>query len=304
VITEIKYKSFDVSLKLEKNIFVNIYPAFVLRSILGKELKKFACILKHKKCDECPLKFQCAYSYIFETPIKKDTEFLLGRDKASHPFILYCNVDENQHTDKIDFTISLFGKGIDYFPYIYFGFLKGGENGIYRERVKYTIDKVISGDVLVNDGTDDSIVLPKPDIFQLDNDNKNFFDKGYIIRFITPVRLKIAGKYTENISYSDIIFSSYRRLQVLANMYGKVSPELKNLNIVSEKDEQKCLKWKEYNRYSARQKAPMKLGGSVGVIEVKGRFTPFEISLLKFASIFGLGKNTGFGFGKVILEEI
>ncbi|MCB4205236.1 CRISPR system precrRNA processing endoribonuclease RAMP protein Cas6 [Deferribacterales bacterium Es71-Z0220] len=300
----INYDSFNFLLKLEKNIFTSTYPAFVLRSILGKELKRFACILRHKKCEECPLKFQCAYSYIFETPIKKDTEFLVGRDKASHPFTLYSNIDENQHTDKIDFTISLFGKGIEYFPYIFFGFLKGGENGIYRERTKYTIEKVTCNDFLVNDGTNDSIELSEPKTFQLDEDKTTLIEKSYSIKFITPVRLKVGGNYTANISYSDIIFSAFRRLEVLGNMYGKISPELKNINSLSEKEEKKCLRWKEYNRYSARQKSAMKLGGAVGVIDVKGKFTPFEISLLEFASIFGLGKNTGFGFGKVEVEEV
>lgn len=124
---EISYQTFDFFIKFSGDVFTDKYPSFVLRGVFGKNLKEFACILKGKPCEICPLKFQCAYSFIFESPIKKDNDILTGRDRATHPFTLSCLEDFGIHTDSLNFRLSLFGRGIDYFPYIYYTFLKGEE---------------------------------------------------------------------------------------------------------------------------------------------------------------------------------
>jgi len=41
--------------------------------------------------------------------------------------------------------------------------------------------------------------------------------------------------------------------------------------------------------------------GSIGFIKVEKELTGFEASLLNAAEIFGIGANTTFGFGKVML---
>jgi hypothetical protein len=48
----------------------------------------------------------------------------------------------------------------------------------------------------------------------------------------------------------------------------------------------------------------MKLGGIIGNIEIGGKFSEEDLSILKFDEIFHLGKNTGFGLGKISFERI
>jgi CRISPR-associated endoribonuclease Cas6 len=305
VLMKLHYLPINFNLKFKTSVYSDTYPAFVLRAIMGKELRRFACILKTKKCDECPLKFQCAYSYIFESPIDKNNEFIKGRDKASHPFVLTSKEDINREFEELNFNLTLFGRGIDYFPYIFYAFLKAGENGIFKRRYIYEILKVESGEFLVNDGSSDYLEIPEKSIWELNPNISNKQNKKVILTFLTPLRLKINGKYNSKIKYNDLLRAIIRRVNLFCGLYGEFTGEEKlseNLKKLSEKKEFSSLTWKEYSRYSARQDTRMKLGGAVGQMEVEGDFTDFELSLLKFISIAGLGKNTGFGFGKIKVE--
>ncbi|MCA1933740.1 MAG: CRISPR-associated protein Cas6, partial [Calditerrivibrio sp.] len=167
---EIEYNNFDFELEFEEEVFTDKYPAFVLRSILGNELKKFSCILKNKNCEECPLKFQCAYSFVFETPIKKENEVLMGRDKATHPFTIHSMVDINKNIKYLNFSLSLFGRGIEYFPYIYYSFMRAAENGMFRQRIPYKINRIMSDNFVVNDGGSEVLNLPERKLWTLDRE--------------------------------------------------------------------------------------------------------------------------------------
>ncbi len=297
------YNNYIFKISFEATFVAKHYPPFIIRSVLGNELRKLACILKGRECDECPLKYHCAYSFIFETPIDKNTEFLLGRNKASHPFRIFSDLLPKRAYPTMELKLSLFGKGIDYFPYMYFALNRAGEKGLFRERIKYSIDEILDDDFMINKGFDENLVISERRLWKFDNESgeKNVKIK---IHFLSPVRIKLNGKYTHKIGYKDILLNIVQRLNILSAMYGdkeKISIDLKSL---SEKEENISLRWIDYERYSARQEAEMKLGGAVGYIEVYGRFNMAELSLLRAGEIFGVGKNTSFGFGEIKVEEL
>ena len=298
---KISYLPFDFTLKFKVTAFSDVYPAFILRSVMGRELKRFACILKTKECDDCPLKYQCAYSYIFESPIEKNNKLLTGANKASHPFILNCDEDVNNSFDKLKFNLTLFGRGIDYFPYIYYAFLKAGINGLFKRRYLYEIENVKSENKPVNDGKSDYLEIPETKKWKINLDTNEKVEKEIKLALLTPLRIKIKGKYTSQISYSDILYTAARRVKFLCGLYGENSNKniSKMVDTLSTKKASYKINWKEYTRYSARQESKMKLGGIYGQIKIEGKFSEFELSLLKFSEIFGLGKNTGLGFGKI-----
>lgn len=300
---EILYQTYDFFIKFSGDVFADKYPSFVLRSVFGKNLKDFACILKGKPCEKCPLKFQCVYSFIFESPIKKDNDILAGRDRATHPFTLSCLEDFGIQTDRLRFRLSLFGRAVDYFPYIYYAFLKGEEQGLFRQRVSYKIEKITSDNTLVYDGKNEELNTPEPKKWSL-NTHETIYRGEIRLNFLTPVRLKVNGKYTSDIRYKDVFLSAFKKAELMTKMYGKYDKIDINSFKLSPKKEDINLAWKEYRRYSGRQKTEMFLGGNVGSMLIKGDFTEFETSILKSAEIFGLGKNTGFGFGKINVEVI
>lgn len=98
----------------------SVHYAFVLRSVLGFNLRSMCCIAHGKNCPDCMYNKTCAYAYIFETIIPQDNSIHAGTDRASHPFS-FCNCSDSS------FTVNLFGKACDYLPYIYAAFYKAGQ---------------------------------------------------------------------------------------------------------------------------------------------------------------------------------
>ena len=299
----IKYQQYDFTIQFSETTYSDVYPAFLLRSVLGKELKSFSCVLRRRKCEECPLKFQCAYSYIFESPISKDNEFLKGRDKVSHPFTIFCREDAGKKLDSLSFSLTLFGRGIDYFPYIFYAFKKGGESGLFRRKTKYDIVSIFADGKMVNDGESEELEIPDSKNWELSTETNEIYKK-IKLNVDSPLRLKVNGNYTDKITYRDFLYSAARRAEILSAKYGINNADTQLIKNLSEKSEDICLYWKDYDRYSARQKQKMKLGGCLGTMDIEGNFNSHELSLLNFCEIFGLGKNTGFGFGKISVEDL
>lgn len=61
------------------------------------------------------------------------------------------------------------------------------------------------------------------------------------------------------------------------------------------------LRWLDWERWSQRQNAAMKLGGIVGTLTLEGDLAPFT-SLLRAAEVLHAGKGAAFGLGKMEVE--
>ncbi len=61
------------------------------------------------------------------------------------------------------------------------------------------------------------------------------------------------------------------------------------------------LRWLDWERWSQRQNAAMKLGGLVGTLTLEGDVAPFA-PLLRAAEVLHAGKGATFGLGKVEVE--
>ena len=67
-------------------VYADNSPVFVLRSVLGKQLRSMCCIARTNKCPTCLYNKTYAYATIFETILGQDNAVQPGRDRASHPF--------------------------------------------------------------------------------------------------------------------------------------------------------------------------------------------------------------------------
>lgn len=279
-------------------------PLFVLRSVLGKELRSMSCIAHQSKCQECMYNKTCTYAFLFETILEQQNQIVPGRNRASHPFAFTQGKNvAGQTLDKYDFTITLFGKAIDYLPYIYAAFVRAGQKGMFKERVPFTIQKVTANqkDILISEDQIDTNSSPLS--FEYDSKAAGEISKKgeVLVELKTPLRFKVAGKYSDQFSAKDFMACLYRRMNTLCSLYGqgKQMPSDKSYSNEAIQITDKNLHWSQNCHYSARQKDAMELGGVAGTFKLAGSFTQADIKLLEFAHLANAGKNTNFGLGQL-----
>ena len=240
---------------------------------------------------------------MFETILPQDNSTLPGRNRGSHPFSFSekQNFNHKKQIETLDFTLTLFGKAIDYLPYIYASFVRAGKDGIFKSRTKFEITKVccngkniLFGENKLNTYFECCEWKGSENVFE------QHTEKEVLVELRSPLRFKVNGKYTKDFSAVDFMKCLYRRAKTLCQLYGEFDSDFDEY--ISDKSitiEEKSLVWRDTLHYSARQKTAMELGGSMGSFKMKGFFSDFEISLLELAKIAGAGKNTNFGLGQL-----
>ncbi|MBI3060334.1 MAG: hypothetical protein HYY81_13715 [Deltaproteobacteria bacterium] len=92
--------------------------------------------MDHRDCDRCILRFKCAYPYIFDTPVPKDSTRMRKYQTAPHPFVIEPPLDTTTSYEPgspLNFGLTLMGKAIDYLPYFIYTFERFWREGSYRQ---------------------------------------------------------------------------------------------------------------------------------------------------------------------------
>ncbi len=296
----LKYLPVNFRCQFEKSVKQETYLPFVMRSVLGYQLRKMCCIANQNQCRSCMFRHQCVYCVFFETIIDKDNTVLPGRDTASHPFAFTrfnSDIDDNFCVYRFDLTITLFGNAVSYLPYIYAALVRAGEFGLFSIRIPFHIDEVSVGNesILLSESQIRTDISP----FVFDENADRIIYNKVSVKLISPLRTQVNGKYIKDISAVDLLNAIYRRYKTMMTLYGD---NYQNDEIQSQWDvsfNKAEFHWRNYSRYSARQKQSMKLCGLVGECLMTGTLTRDIMTLLEFGRIANIGKNTNFGFGQM-----
>ncbi len=302
-VISIPYTSIDFTLVFEGEAFSDIYPSFALRSVLGKWLKTMHCISRGTPCDQCPFRKTCSYAFIFESPIEKNNEVLTGRDHSSHPFRIVSDARQGQGLSKLYFRIQLFGKAIEYVPHVVFAIREAGNGGLFRQRMRYTIEVVeAGGETLLHD---DRLLLDRIVSRDAVSSSTNVVEERMVtVRFNTPVRFKTAGTYSGSFSPDALMDACKRRIVTLQGFYGNdaLGQTGNTGQPISERrlfEVARNTQWVDHVHWSGRQQSAMKLGGVVGTFLFKGSAPQFDWAALSLCGLLGAGKNTSFGYGDI-----
>ena len=193
---ELSSSEFKFSLTLGRRIVFESFPPFIFRSVLGMELKRIACIFKKKRCENCDLKFQCAYSKIFESPLHKNSEILKGRNYASHPFVLSTDITMKKKVEKLTLSIKLIGDAIEYISYLYYALKEAGERVIFKARFPFKISNVTcNGNSRLS--SEDKLNIPKyKKSWTLGKYISEKTEENIFINFKSTAKLKTSGRYS------------------------------------------------------------------------------------------------------------
>ncbi|MGD1823544.1 MAG: CRISPR system precrRNA processing endoribonuclease RAMP protein Cas6 [Pleomorphochaeta sp.] len=291
----IKYLKLEYIIKFEELVIWNKSPNFIIRSVLGYQLRNLTCVIKSNTCESCMLNSSCVYANFFETPIEKDKINLLGRNKAPHPFTLSVDLLDK---DKASIQIIFIGISRNYIPYITLALEKAGENGVSKSRTKFNIEEIKNANTGELFNFDIKLIDKKSSVWPT---NINRYE-SFTIDFITPCRIKSKGHFLNNITIENLLIASERRIVLLDSLYGDSSflklNDDKNIKSFSLNQ-----RWVDLNYYSSRQRKALKIGGVVGSIKVNDSLNEYQSQLLNSAEIFNVGKNISMGLGRIGVKK-
>jgi len=319
-VIKILYKKIRLDLVFPRRVAFTTPPAFVMRSVLGFRLRELCCVAPRPReaaCGTCLFHDSCVYGTVFESVLAPGNAALPGRDRASHPFALEAAVLPGDGPTRLDLGLALMGPAIAALPYLYAAIRRGGEGGLLRERVPYRVTGVRDGEesILVDEDTIDTSRPSSlwewrpggPRTGSVDDDggdgDEDAVHKEYLVRAVSPLRFKAAGRYTHRFDAAAFAGCLHRRAQTLTTLYGVNDTDGNYVFSGAWSVTANRLAWRDAVHYSGRQRTAMRLGGALGEFEIAGRFTAYERALLSFAEIFHAGKHANFGLGQVRVWE-
>lgn len=274
-----------------------------LRGGLGYMLKKFFCVRSRGGCGGCPLTLTCVYRKLFEpgpAAGQSETRGLPGIADPPRPFILeYAGGERVSSTDLVRFRLVLVGEAAACYHYLIYAFIELGEQGLARERLKFTVERVdqmiVFGPVMLYTAADQTIrpaaASPPP---------LKTVPESPTLTFLTPVRIKHNGKYAWNGSFFPLCQALLWRLTLLEKLYGGGAAKRDGRAMVAAARQvpirEARLEWRDLKRFSTRQKQKTLHGGYAGTVAY-GPVPPELRPLLAIGELLHVGHNATFGLG-------
>ena len=276
------------------------YKGSVFRGLFGYSLKKTVCVTKMSSFDGCLLRYNCPYAYIFETSNERN-------ERVARPFVIEPPLTEKKlfpTGDTLEVNLILFGKAIEYIPYLVFTFKEMGRRGIGANNGKFWLQKVTQDDKIIYDFEEQILhnTFKRYDLFKIKEEKAN----KVTIHFLTPTAIKYNGKINFEIDFLTLIKAIRRRLKALSVYHNeKLAKDIEidfeaAEKIVVKKISLEPFQWK---RYSNRQQQKIDFSGFIGEMELDGNLTPF-MPLLRMGEIVHVGRGTVYGMGKYVVEVL
>lgn len=291
------------------------YLGSTLRGALGHSFRKVSCPIRCEKSASCLLRYRCAYSVCFETPIPDDATIMRKYPFAPHPFVLEPPLHLGRDIaegETLDIGLCLIGRGSEFLPHFIYSFEELGNRGLGRQQAKarligvYTDDE--EGDCIYNHAAEK--MLDEPEKIGYEHVHKRAQDlcgKKVRMRFVTPTRIMSKGDYTSDPSLGKIVPGLMRRIHSLSYFHCGGPADVDPQELLAMADNVKLLEkkeweWMDWERYSNRQQTKMKLGGFLGEAIYDSIPLPLMVYLV-WGELLHIGKASAFGLGQYVLSS-
>ncbi len=297
------------------------YAGSSLRRNFSDVFKEISCTENRVSCQSCPQKAECAYYHVIEGGVRKD-EGDLGKRFQTPPKPFIFEPPLNRKTfytmnEDVTFDLILVGKALEFFPYFVATLRKIGEVGMGRNGGQYSIRKILGIDLKTNyvvseysfasssESLNRDISVSLEDIYKK-NIWKNSDPLGGVeITFLTPLRMKRVGYTNWHLYFRTLIKNILSRISIM-NYFHNNYPELVEFTDIVENARgiriaEDNLIWDDWRSPNRRNDSNHKLGGYLGDISYAGNLQDYW-PLLKIAEILHVGKNCGFGMGRILVE--
>jgi len=283
------------------------YLGSTLRGGFGRSLREIVCLDPAQSCSSCLVKGRCPYLYIFETPRPEGITPSYSLSQCPHPFVIEPPLDmppEYRPGDEMTFDLLLIGRAIGHLSLVIAAYELLGGMGLGRERARYRLEEVISpsnGELIYVPGSKPSIPTAMTLADLMEEAGKTDDDRRLTLLFLTPTRIRYRGRLISELSFQVFMRNLLRRILILSELHCDERLELDPLAALREAERARTicseLNWRDWQRFSFRQRSKMKLGGFVGKVSFEG-VSGSLFPLIKLGEYVHIGKGTSFGLGK------
>lgn len=281
------------------------YAGSAIRGVFGHALKKTSCITGLKNCNECGLKKTCPYTGLFKLDARQ--EYRSGMNAAAtNPYIIeapLCGKREYKQGERFEFDLVLAGPVVSQLALCVHAMRQAFYKGIGPANGTAELQQVIEQNSAETIWSADQPEVLKHSTVMQPAKGMGTMKRGCTVEVQTPLRLAAKGKLLSagDLGATEFLTAVVRRVASLVegNMNQTLDADFRELRKKTHEIESSTeLRWREWERYSNRQKQAMSAGGLVGTIELRGDLEPF-LPFLKIASFVHVGKMTSFGNGKI-----
>ncbi|HQA57599.1 MAG TPA: CRISPR system precrRNA processing endoribonuclease RAMP protein Cas6 [Acetivibrio sp.] len=310
------FSRFRVVAKFLEDANLPRFKGAMLRGGFGVNLREMVCVNRGEVCEQCFLSPKCGYSVVFESRKEKQENLFYTINMIPRPFVIdvpLFDKDFYRAGETIDFYITVIGDALDYTPFLIAAFMRFMNKGIGKERIKAEIEYIAYEDVLnqhetvIFDGKSKCLVGNYKDRVTFGSIREKYslpMVNRITVSFKTMTRIVKEGKISNSFEFESFKRSLLRRISMLYCYYcGDKEDEInrKLIDLINKKcdivvTEDKRL-WRDWKRYSTRQKKEIYLGGLVGDIKIEGDLTELYPYIL-LGQYLHVGKNSTFGLGK------
>ena len=287
------------------------YAGSMLRGAFGHALRQLSCMTRQKQCEGCPLIASCPFPAIF-APLPPDAHTLQKFSDIPVPYIIEppdWGVSHLAEGDTFSFHLVLVGRAIKELPLIILAWRRALARGVGPDDGKAELVRV------VHCGEAQEMEIHNPESGTINeheqaitiNTTAAQVPDRVCLEFTTPLRLQRNGHALapHRLDARTLLMALVRRTNLLSEFHaggpliGNFSALLQSCAaIVDEKN----LTWRDWTRYSSRQKQAMTLGGVVGQWQLRGDLAPFYPYLL-LGQWLHVGKEAAFGLGRYRLAD-
>lgn len=294
--------------RMEDDLRLPEYAGSLLRGQFGAALRRTACMTGAKTCEGCPLLRTCPYPAIFETPAPQSHP-LQKFSQVPNPYVIEPPPFGLRHVpagERLSFGMVLAGRALQQLPLIAYALQRAFQHGIGKERASGALEDI----AWENAAGPESVwepgagrILPHVPILAV----PHFPDTDEVALIMeTPLRLQNQGRPVAagNLLPRTLITALLRRASLMFEIHADLSGLAGNAGALARRAEQladtRDLVWKDWTRYSSRQKQAMTLGGLLGEWRLRGDLGPF-MPWLWLGQWLHVGKNATMGLGKYTL---
>lgn len=311
-----------VTLRLTAPARLPPFKGALLRGGLGYALQRISC---PQQCwgqsNTCPAALpHCVYRDLFEPTPPPNSEFLHDLRDAPRPFVIEPPLDQRrmyQAGDLLETNMLLFGRGIDFLPFVALAFADFAQAGLGRYHTTARLERIealpygqLLGMTIYRDG-DDDLSLSELPVFNLSELTPiaHRLPSDLRLALRTPLRIKSRGELMQKPAIPAIVQATAWRLQALNHFYGNVPwevdyrPAIAAAQQVTVEDD--TTRWVDWERSSTRpsKRQSMVLGGLVGAATLRN-VPPVVRAFLLAANLVHTGKSCVFGHGWIEVRSL